>query len=89
MRDIPEWILKYNTKEDLEKWSGKNKHKSVEELAETEEGGEFGVIVYPPDGSRPEMIACDVSFEFAVTIKNNLQSQNPDLEVSIFELFDE
>lgn len=81
--ELPEWITKYNTPEQLQKWMNAGNLPSVEIEDEDDQVGDYGVIEYIND--HPQIIAMDMSKDFAIFWMIQETMQRPGCELELFK----
>lgn len=85
MEELPEWMLKNNTPEQLKKMRG-NAASAASAAVEYEEGT-FGAMAFMENGI-PVVVATAVSEDAAMDIIDNIREEKPDTLCYLFELLD-
>jgi len=89
--EVPEWMMKHNSPQQLEKLMGVGKKTKPQQqkrpdpkelLAETE--GDFGVLVILPNG-MPQIVSMGQTEELAMSFAYQLSEDREDLAVEVFQ----
>ena len=86
-KEIPEWIVRNNSVEAIEKWVNQGKILTVDDVAKEEYVDDnWGIYIVRADGV-PAIVALKLTEDQAATMATKIQTDHPKLHIEIFESF--